>query len=608
MRRFLLLLCLAALACGQEPRLSLADFRDVPLSWALRILSEQTGLNLVASEAALAKRVTLNLRETSALDAVDALCQTHGLWYTRDGSGIIRIHTVEEYRRDLNEFRVENTEVFTLLYPNALDVGYAIRDLWGNRVLLATGEDREDDYDELQERFERFDLFDGRGQGFGTDQQGTSNTSNRRFDNNRRNNRNNVRNDLLTRIDRDDRLADIEARRLQGLSTSEILALERAEAEEAERQRILDAQLATIFVSVIQRNNQVVVRTADERTMQEIRSLIRRLDVPTPLVLLEVKVLSVDLGDEFNSVFDWQLSDAVNNAGGFTSGDILPPGSDAIDGSVARRMSSLGLGGTGLVDGALTYQFVHSKFRARVQLLEDQNRVTSLATPLLLTANNEVSRLFVGEEVPLNRSFGGSSTIAADGTVIIDPGTTDIEFRPIGTTLLITPNINADRTVTLRLLQETSSISPTPANVLVPSANGFEQQQVDVVQTRSVSGTIVAKHGLAVAVGGLIEETLFDSDSQVPILGSIPIFGFFFRRENKGTTRKELIVVVRPFVLNTPAEAEQISKELLEELSLHPNAPDAEGTLRSFDGDEVLVPNDTRNLIEHLHFHSVGEE
>ena len=50
------------------------------------------------------------------------------------------------------------------------------------------------------------------------------------------------------------------------------------------------------------------------------------------------------------------------------------------------------------------FQFVNNNFRARMQLLENNNRVTTMATPLLLTANNEVSRLFVGSEVPVNRS------------------------------------------------------------------------------------------------------------------------------------------------------------------------------------------------------------
>ena len=57
-------------------------------------------------------------------------------------------------------------------------------------------------------------------------------------------------------------------------------------------------------------------------------------------------------------------------------------------------------GGAGLQSGTMTFQVVNEYFRARMQLLESKGRVKTLATPLLMTANNEVSRLFLGEERP----------------------------------------------------------------------------------------------------------------------------------------------------------------------------------------------------------------
>ena len=111
-----------------------------------------------------------------------------------------------------------------------------------------------------------------------------------------------------------------------------------------------------------------------------------------------------------------------------------------------------------------------------------------MATPLILTANNEVSRVFVGEERPIVRNVS-TQTIVNDNQTATAP-TTTIEFRPVGTTLLITPNINSDRTVTLRLLQENSSINPSGATIPIITGNGdVTNQPVDVVQTRTISGT-----------------------------------------------------------------------------------------------------------------------
>lgn len=227
-----------------------------------------------------------------------------------------------------------------------------------------------------------------------------------------------------------------------------------------------------------------------------------------------------------------------------------------------------------------------------------------------MTAHNEVSRLFVGEERPLNRSFAGSETVVPGaGGTIVTPGTTDIEFRPVGTTLLITPSINADRTVTLRVLQETSSIAPEAADVLVPSAQGFTQEQVDVVQTRTVSGTVVAQDGLAIALGGLIEEQTSDRRQMIPGLGRLPLLGVLFRRQVTEESRSELVIMIRPYVLNTPAESEQISRELLEELSIHPSAPEGRGTLELFDRSDVLGHDAVDSRLQNrFEFHSDGKE
>jgi general secretion pathway protein D len=89
---------------------------------------------------------------------------------------------------------------------------------------------------------------------------------------------------------------------------------------------------------------------------------------------------------------------------------------------------------------------------------------------------------------------------------------------------------------------------------------------VDTVRRRTVSGTIVAQDGLAVALGGLIEEQVSDTRDQIPILGSIPHIGFLFRRQATSRTRTELIVVVRPYVFTTATESAATSQQLLGEL------------------------------------------
>jgi type II secretory pathway component GspD/PulD (secretin) len=116
----------------------------------------------------------------------------------------------------------------------------------------------------------------------------------------------------------------------------------------------------------------------------------------------------------------------------------------------------------------------------------------------------------------------------------------------------------------------------------------------------------VAKDGLAVAIGGLIQENLVDNREEVPLLGKIPVIGFFFRRQQSNRTRTELVVIIRPYVFNTPAESAALSRDLLPELSLHPMVPEAPGTLGSFTPIEVLGASPPMNRYQQIfRFHSL---
>ena len=604
-----LLACSSARAAAETAPVAMienVDFRALPLIDATRMLSQQTGLNIVSSTDAGKIPVSLFLHNVTAKSAIEELCKAHNLWFRQDEkSGIVRIVTMPEFERDLVSFREEKTEVFTLLYPNAVSIALAIRDLYGDRVQLSFNrEATTDEANDLNARFDRFDIVDQRSQGLGlfssnSTGSGGSNTSvsgpgNNRFSSSTASS-DNALNGPQMRLNSNRRDAENTFRSLTPEQADLVQKLiEKGNGDADAALQKFRRQTASIFVSISRKNNIVLLRTSDQKSLDEISTLVHRLDVPTPLVLLEVKVLSVDLDDGLNSMFDFQFSDGVTTAGGFSSGSIQPPLADVLSGA-ARRAAPLDVGGTAVRNGDLTFQFVNKNFRARLQMLQTKNKVTTLATPLLMTANNEVSRLFIGEERPIVRNIS-SNTVQNNNTSTTTPNTT-IEFRPVGTTLLLTPNINSDRTVTLRLLQENSSINSNGATIPVVTGNGSVQNQpVDVVASRTVSGTIIAKDDLEIAVGGLIEENVTDQRAEVPVLGRIPVLGIPFRRQNSGRTRHELIVVVRPHILSTPSESECISKDLMNQLSLHPNSPDVRGTMNTFNKAEVLEPDPPKNL------------
>jgi general secretion pathway protein D len=540
--------CLTLHCHAAVPRMEVIDLRQVPLADASRILSEACGLNVVASVEAGKTIISLYLADVEPRAAIEALCRSHNLWFRDDEkSGIIRIHTPEEYQRDLGSFQEELTETFDLRFPNADAFGNAIRDLYGNRVRISQNFQQQNfqETQELQQRFQRFDIIDGRSQqlGFSSGQGGGAaggfnGGQNGLGGGNIRNA--NAANGLgalgsvggfqslnnqfgLGRSNQQQQA--IQPQRIEGLSAEEIQSLQVNAAEErtAAVQRLLDERV-DIFVTVIQRLNKVIVRTSDSAAMEQIRKLMLSIDVATPTVLLEVKILRVRLDQGYRSAVDYMFSDGTKQ---------------------------VGFGTGAAVAGDLSFRYASGNFSARIQVMEEKGQVRVVSTPTLLIANNEVSRLFIGEERPLNRSFNGGAVIPGAANNVVVNGSTDIEFRPVGTTLLITPNINADRTVTLRLLQENSNINANGASVLVPNSNGFQRQTVDTVQSRTVSGTVVAKDQVPVVIGGLIDTNFTDTRAQVPLLGNIPLIGTLFGKRQDTKTRDELVLLISPQIIDS---------------------------------------------------------
>jgi general secretion pathway protein D len=566
---------------GLDQIIDKLDLRDVQLADALRALGEESGVNLVSSEDAAKKTVACYLQNVSVRQAIESISKAYGLWYREDDvNGVVRVLTAQEFQRDLSTFRDEHTKVFTLNYPNASDVAHAIRNLYGSRVQLAL--DREylyDEYDELSQRFQRFDILDRRAQSLGVFGENGGNSASGYSSNGSGTSGSNSQGgryqDSYSNGQREQDRQAREARDKAHLSSDQLEALSRAQAAGQEPDPYLQQQMngsaPSIYVSVIRRNNKIAVRTSDKAAVDEIEKLVTALDVPTPQVLLEVKVLNLDLGDDFDSAFDAAFTDQ-HSAG--SAGGVAPPGGGILPGRLP---------------GGFIYQYVNDNFAARLQFLQQRRRVNSLATPMLLVANNEVARLFVGEERPLVRNI--SSTVTQNNNQTIATPNTTTELVPVGTTLLITPNINADRTVTLRVLQENSEINPGAANIPIIGADGtVTEQAIDTVKSRTVTGTVVAKDGLTLALGGLVDESIATTQSGIPGLMDMPLIGFLFRRESKSRAHTELVVIIRPHVLFTAPEGEEQSRELTERLSIHPAVSSQGEPLGTYSRDEVPRP------------------
>ncbi|GIW80562.1 MAG: hypothetical protein KatS3mg105_2369 [Gemmatales bacterium] len=329
---------------------------------------------------------------------------------------------------------------------------------------------------------------------------------------------------------------------------------------------------APIFVNYNQQHNLVVVRTSDRKALEEIEKLVAQLDRPTPQVLLEMKILEVTLDDNFRSIFDH-----AGLLGPQTFGLVGPAvpinplafnGATTPAGTVAQNVA--GLGNFQLEGGQFIYQFLNQSIQSRIQLLATENRINLLGTPLILASNNRPARVFVGNETVLTTGVQTDVVTGGLGQAVtaIQPVT---EVRNVGLTLAIVPKINADRTVTLQISQDNSTVQPDGASIPVPTANGgVTDFPIDTVNTANLISTVVAKDGLTIAVGGLIRNQVVSNIQKVPLLGDLRFVGFFFRRQQQQVRKVELILLITPYIMVMPGEAETVSWDRLQKLSFHP--------------------------------------
>lgn len=536
-----------------EACLTHVEANNFELGQLVRLLSEQIGVNISASQKAAKIPVSVFLRNVPINVVVEELCRAHNLWYRADEkTGIVRITTMAEYEGSLQTFREEQTRTFTLLYPNVVEIASVIYGLYPERVYLTLGENDilDDELSDLSRRFERLEMIDSSSsssflaidpgnisvRGSSTDTFNSSDNHNR-----------NISDDYSNKES------------FGGMSPEAAAQLEAARGNEAEFRKKLDLfrnQSPSIFVTISRKNNIMIVRTSDPKVMDEIAELIKKLDVATPSVMLEMKIVQVTLDDEFNSTFEYEIKSENTVNGNLYSSMAGFPGFNP-------------LANTPRTD-SFSYSLISDKFSARIQLLEKDGKAKVIATPTLLIANNEVSRIFIGEEKPITTGVtmepvmgtidGMTSTIG----YTVEP---QIEMTPIGTTLVIAPNINADRSVMLRLMQEESSVKKNGGSIPYGNASSLQTYNVDTIQSRRISGTFITQDGLLAGIGGLITETESEQISRVPILGHIPLIGFLFRSTEIVKQRSELIILIRPHVICTPLESERATNELLQRVA-----------------------------------------
>jgi general secretion pathway protein D len=534
-------------------------------------LSYSGSLRVVASQKAAQTTVSIFLQEINARDALEAICRSAGLVYRPSGnSGVAFILTQQEFSASRGLYNDEVVESIQLRHATAADVGETLRNLFADRLVwIAPSDDMGNAEYQIDRALGRMDLLTEYEEFTRGDSDSDSDSSNNRRSSDRRDS------------DSSRSRTSSSTRRRGGDSSSmvDFAMLDRYRALLDDRQAGLaspgaaavvaeDARFGVVFVSAFPATNMILLRSTDSRALEQIKAAVEDLDKPTPQVLLEVKVLELDLGDGKHMGVDWlwQGGDVYAGSSNWTRGKISELPEESGTGGLELPISNYLSGATGFNPRTAVVGVISDHLMARMRLMESQGRLTQLATPTLLVADDEASRVFIGSQSQFLKKVERSSVVISEGGQTSGGDLTpELEERSIGMNLLITPRIHADRSVTLRVLQEDTGFG----DMRSINFGGEAAVEVQDIRHRSVVSTIVAHDKHWVIIGGLLREGIAEKESGVPILKDIPWLGNLFKSTGTTRIRSELVVMIRPLVLVAPGDDVNASRELLERVSRH---------------------------------------
>jgi general secretion pathway protein D len=292
-----------------------------------------------------------------------------------------------------------------------------------------------------------------------------------------------------------------------------------------------------------------LVITANKDDYLVLEDVIQKLDIPRRMVYIESLIMEVNVEKDFKLGVEWRGMEDFgyrDRKGGYFggSGGMGNYGNiGALAGMSLPSGFSLGVIGENITIGDVVFP----NLGAILQAYQQESGVHILSTPQILTTDNEEAQITVGKNVPY---ITRKETSAAE----LDYAT--YEYKDVGVTLKITPQINQERFVRLKLSQEVTRLIET---------EGLEEGHPTTYK-RSAETTVIVKDSNTVVIGGLIDDNTTNVEYKVPCLGNIPLISWFFRSTSESQERTNLFVFLTPRIIENPSEAKKIYEDKKEEI------------------------------------------
>jgi MSHA biogenesis protein MshL len=324
----------------------------------------------------------------------------------------------------------------------------------------------------------------------------------------------------------------------------------------------------------------VVVVRATARELRDVQQFLSSVqDVAVRQVVLEAKVIEVELSNGLQAGINWATlatqgsrrftgSQTVPQAqGGFNNSNLLNQPGRAIDLQPgANPLANLPINTLG---GAFSLAINATDFSVFIDLLATQGKTHVLSSPRVATLNNQKAVIKAGSD---QFFVTGVSSNTVVGTAAAT--SSNVQLTPFfsGVALDVTPQISADGSVLLHIHPTISDVSEQQKNLTVGGSR--DSLPLALSQVRESDSVVRARSGQVIVIGGMMRTTTTDRNYGVPLLGSIPVLGNLFRSKQRATVRSELVILLRPVVVGSDDDWQQLAQQALDHAgALDPRSP-----------------------------------
>jgi general secretion pathway protein D len=348
-------------------------------------------------------------------------------------------------------------------------------------------------------------------------------------------------NDLIGAASEDDEVKSVKDDPGDGSAAKKLTEVIRTKEEnipsagQSTKSKVGELSKDNIKILSDERTNSLILMASrsDQVTLE---GIITDMDMMLSQVLIESVIVEVSLGDDLQTGIDWIQNSMItyDKAASGTKDPILAFSgaggggfNDPADASILTPSSTKGL----------TYylSFFGINLDAVIKMVSTDNQSKIVSSPVILTTDNTTAKITSTDKIYVI----GSTTYrsSSEGGDI-----QNFDKMDVGLTLEVTPKINTNKVVML----EISQIMSSPGSTGEPQSGGI------ISSERSMDAAIAVRNGETIVFGGLVSNTKQRSRTKIPLLGDIPLLGRLFNFTQDSTSKKELIVFLTPYVLDTP--------------------------------------------------------